>query len=133
MDHDNLSGSVLVLALLRPHLYMEDALPLRLFGYPVSMPLLAVDGNPHSGGGADNKRTNLLEALCAHWVNLPKITAAETALEALQDAWRVMRAFAHRLCVAAAWACPANQRAQHLNLRFAGASQCLDVRAYTCL
>ena len=91
MDHDNLSGSALVLALLRPHLYMDNPVPLRLFGYPAPVQLLAVDANPRSGGGPDNKRTNLLEALCFHMVTLPDEDAARTAWEALQDAWHVMR------------------------------------------
>ena len=104
MDHDNLSGSALVLALLRPHLYMVDPVPLRLFGYPAPVQFLAVDANPHSGGGPDNKRTNLLEALCAHWVALPNEMAAQTALQWLQDTWHMMRLrvdFAlqeHRMC-----------------------------------
>ena len=71
MDHGNLAGSVLMLVLLRPHLYMPNHVPLRVVGYPAPPTLLAVDANPHSGGGPDNKITNLLEALCVHWLLLP--------------------------------------------------------------
>ena len=91
MDHDNLSGSALLLALLRPHLYMADPVPLRLFGYPAPVQMLDVDMNPHSGRGPDNRRTNLLEALCAFWNTMPANAAAQNALVAVQDAWHLMR------------------------------------------
>ena len=96
MDHGNLSGSILLLALLRPHLYKDNPVPLRLFGYPPPVQLLAEDRNPHSGGGPDNKRTNLVEALCAFWHNSLQASmtgdlSAEYALTALQDAWHMTR------------------------------------------
>ena len=91
MDHDNLSGSALVLALLRPHMYVADPVPLRLFGYPTPVELLAADGNPRSGRGPDNRRTNLVEGLCAYWTTLPLHPGAQDALAAVQDAWHVMR------------------------------------------
>ena len=91
MDHNNLFGSALCLALLRPHLYMNNPVPLRLFGYPAPVQLLAVDAHPHSGGGPDNNRTNLVEALCAHLLMLDGDIVAQAALVALQDAWHMMR------------------------------------------
>ena len=89
-DHDNLSGSILVLALLRPHLYMDDPVPLRVFGYPAPHELLAMDASPHSGGGPDSKRTNLLEALCAFWLAIDS-PASRHCFHAVQDVWHVMR------------------------------------------
>ena len=89
-DHNNLSGSILVLALLRPHLYMDDPVPLRVFGYPAPHELLAMDASPHSGGGPDSKRTNLLEALCAFWLAIDS-PASRHCFHAVQDVWHVMR------------------------------------------
>ena len=89
-DHDNLSGSILVLALLRPHLYMDDPVPLRVFGYPAPHELLAMDASPHSGGGPDSKRTNLLEALCAFWLDIDS-PASRHCFHTVQDVWHVMR------------------------------------------
>ena len=91
MVHDTLSGSALVLALLRPHMYVAEPVPLRLFGYPTPVELLAPDGNPRSGTGPDNRRTNLAKGLCAYWMTLPLHNGAQTALAAVQDAWHVMR------------------------------------------
>ena len=96
MDHGNLAGSALVLALLRPHLYTNNAVPLRLFGYPPPRALLNWDRNPHSGAGPDNARTNIVEALCAHWwgiwrTNIVGHVEANLALQALQEAWHLMR------------------------------------------
>ena len=96
MDHGNSAGSALVLALLRPHLYTNNAVPLRLFGYPPPRALLNWDRNPHSGAGPDNARTNIVEALCAHWwgiwrTNIVGHVEANLALQALQEAWHLMR------------------------------------------
>ena len=97
MRHGNLAGSALILALLRPHLYTDDPLPLRLFGYPPPLPLLAIDMNPHSGGGPDNDRNNIAEALCAHWHFLDidsletTLLTGQATLLAFQEAWCLMR------------------------------------------
>jgi len=94
MDHGNCAGSCLMLALLRPHIYgcLDGAVPCRLFGYPAPLQLLRADPNPHSSGtGPDNARTNILEALTAHWNTMPENQAAALALNRLQDTWRVMR------------------------------------------
>ena len=102
MDHGNLSGSALMLVLLRPHLYMNNPVPLRLLGYPRPLQYLVEDMNPQSGRGPDNKRTNLIEALCAYWYQSHQATnsrtfhasfqtTVENALFSFQDAWRLMR------------------------------------------
>ena len=49
-----------------------------------------MDASPHSGGGPDSKRTNLLEALCAYWIDIAS-PASKHCFEAVQDAWHVMR------------------------------------------
>ena len=102
MDHGNLAGSALMLVLLRPHLYMSNPVPLRLLGYPPPLVYLVEDLNPRSGRGADNKRTNLIEALCAYWYHSSEEaaltsltpmfqTTLENALVSLLDAWHLMR------------------------------------------
>ena len=80
-----------MLAMLRPHLFSDVGLPLRLFGYPAPAELLAVDMHPQSGSGPDNSRTNLLEALCAHWATMVHDSGAFTVLTQLQDVWHLMR------------------------------------------
>ena len=87
MDHGKQAGSVLMLVMMRPHLYMLNPVPLRLFGYPAPATLLAVDANPHSGVGPDNKRSNLLEALCAYWLQLPD---GQHILRKVQQLWHLM-------------------------------------------
>ena len=91
MDHGNLAGSALLLVLLRPHLYMDRPVPLRLFGYPAPAELLEVDQSPQSSRGPDNMRTNLVEALCAHLNTLAFDAVGDQVLHALQDAWHMMR------------------------------------------
>ena len=102
LDHGNLAGSALMLVLLRPHLYMDNPVPLRLLGYPPPVEYLVEDKNPHSSGGPDNKRTNLVEALCAYWYQssqagrfttfVPQCQSAfENALIPMQEAWHMMR------------------------------------------
>ena len=87
-DHGNLAGSCLMLVMLRPHLYMTNPVPLRLLGYPAPAALLSVDCNPHSGSGPDNKRTNLLEALCAYWLQQQE---GQRIFTHVQHLWHLMR------------------------------------------
>ena len=102
MDHGDLSGSALMLLLLRPHLYMDNPVPLRLLGYPPPLEYLAEGGNPYSAGGPDDKRSILLQALCAHWndsfetadyTTSPPTsrTTMEYALFSFQAAWHMMQ------------------------------------------
>ena len=105
MDHGNLAGSCLMLVMLRPHLYMPNPVPLRLLGYPAPAALLAVDCSPRSGSGPDNKRTNLLEALCAHWLYFQD---GQHILTIVQELWHLMRLrvdFALRECPLAGPVC----------------------------
>jgi len=95
MDHDNLSGSALLLAMLRPHIFctQEMGVPLRLFGYPAPANLFSVDSSPGSASGPDNTRTNLVEALCVEWWRKMEQgdRSAERILNRMQDVWRQMR------------------------------------------
>ena len=102
MDHGNLAGSALMLLLLRPHLYMDNPVPLRLLGYPPPLEYLAEGGKSPLAGDPDDKRTNLLQALCAHWndsfetANYTTLhptfrTTVEYALFSFQTAWHMMQ------------------------------------------
>ena len=81
---------------------MDNPVPLRLLGYPPPLEYLAEGGKPYSAGGPDDKRTNLLQALCAHWndsfetanytTSHPAFrTTVEYALFSFQTAWQMMQ------------------------------------------
>ena len=102
MDHGSVAGSALMFLLLRPHLYMDNPVPLRLLGYPPPLEYLAEGGKSPLAGGTDDRRTVLLQALCAHWNNSFETanyialhptfrTTVEYALFSFQNAWYMMQ------------------------------------------
>jgi hypothetical protein len=88
-DHDNLSASAMVLAMLKPLVFGIPAFgPLRIFGVPPPDNLLLVsDASPQSGRGQDNRRGNLVEALNVHF----RTTGQTDVHSQLQETWMLFR------------------------------------------
>ena len=92
VDHGNFAGSVLMLAMLRPKDWgSKGAEHLTIFGAQPPEGLVHLQaGVATSGKGADNRRTNVIEALLNAWNRSSE--PAEKALRAdLLYAWKLIR------------------------------------------
>ena len=90
MDPGNFAGSILLLAMIKPHICgMPDAPVLNIFGTPPpeSLTVLA-EGPPRSGKGPDNRRTNAIEALLNHWQDNARCQVVRAQL---LDTWKLVR------------------------------------------
>ena len=88
-DHGNFSGSVLMLAMLNPERYgVTGAEPLQIFGAETSSLLQLGTAPCRSGHGADNRRTNAIEALLNHLAHQEQ---SNDLRNAIFRTWRLVR------------------------------------------